>query len=178
MRGLLKMIFFLFILFTPISISADDPFTVDQTYVDGVNSYEILSDEFLYEPNLTSPDLFGNLPDPQDLDYVVSLDGAKDSGGLGPVASDCRFQNDQRINKLRLRGEDEECKNPSAAAELPSIIIKELPSVASEQKPRCNEGEEHLCCKGNEISFWNGFRSIVSQCTKCQISPSFFTLVM
>jgi hypothetical protein len=169
------MIFFLLLLFPPISISVDDSFTLDQTYVNGVDSYEILPNEFQSEPDLILPDLFGSQPDLQESNDVVSLDGPMDSGGLIPVVSDCRSPNDQRNSKLRLRGED--CKNPSAALEIPSIAIEGASSIASEQKPRCDEGEEHLCCKGRETQFWNKFRSIVSQCAKCQTSRSLFASV-
>lgn len=140
-------------------MSAETLFTKD------LDVYGIAQDGLSPEPDSIFADLFGSNTDLDNSDYEVHLDGTFDLDSSNFIIGDCSSRSSQWTGKLRSR---EQCDNPSTPAlEIPSLAIEESPAIAVEQKPRCRDGEDHLCCKGNEVAFWDGFRSIVSDCNKC-----------
>lgn len=161
------MMHFLFFLLTPILVSADNLFTKD------LDVYGIAQDDLSSEPGFIFADLFGSNMDPASSDYEVHLDGTFGLGSFNVVIDDCSSRTSEWTSKLRSR---QQCNNPSTPAlKMPSFATEGSPSIADEGKPRCKDGETHLCCTGNEVAFWNGLRSIVSDCVECQFSLSFCT---
>ena len=131
----------------------------------------------MYEPSqgdISFGTGIGSVDHLDESDYATFLDGSFDLGNSNTGNSACLSQNSQLTGKLRARVE--QCDNPSASApdlNIPTLVTEESP-VTDKQKPRCDDGEENLCCSSEEISFWNGFRSIVPDCSRSQSCLSSF----
>ena len=151
---------FQFLLFIPILVSAVDPLTINRILARRQDTYDIAQDGVLSETDYITADHLNSNADPNDPDYALFLDGASSPDGSSLVSSDCPSQ---RTSKLRSR---EQCENPLA----PKLEIPPIDTVgrsAIELKPRCEDTEVRLCCAGEEVNFWDGFRAIVPNCAKC-----------
>lgn len=149
---------FQFLLFIPILVSAVDPLTISGILARREDTYDIAQDGVLSETDYITADHLNNNADPNDPDYALFLDGTSNLDGSNLVSSDC---SSQRTGKLRSR---EQCENPLAPKlEIPSIDTVGLSAI--ELRPRCEE--ERLCCAGEAVNFWNGFRAIVPNCARC-----------
>lgn len=154
------MIFFQFLLFTPILVSAVDLFIKDRTLAGREDTYDIAQGDLLFGTDYTTADLFDSNTDPNNSDHALPLDGTSSLGYSNFITSDC---SPQSAGKLRSR---EQCDNPLAPKlEIPSIDT--AGSAAIELKQPCEDGEDRLCCAGNEVAFDYGFRAIVPDCAKC-----------
>lgn len=163
------MIIFHFLLFIPILVSAVDPFIKGRTLARREDTYDIAQDGVLFGTDYINADHIDDNAESNELDYALFLDGTSNPGDSNLVGSGC--SSSQRTSKLRSR---EQCDNPSAPKpEIPSIDT--VGSAAIELKRRCDEGEERLCCAGDAIHFWGGFRAIVPNCAKCASSISFLS---
>ena len=157
------MIFVRFFLFLPILVFAADPFILGRILTIRDDTYDIPRDGVLSETDYINADQFNNNADLKDQDYALFLDGTSILDDSDLVSSDC---SSQRSGKLRSR---EECENPAAPKlELPSLDTAGISAL--QLKPRCEDGEERLCCAGEKVSFWDGFRAIVPNCAKSQSS--------
>jgi hypothetical protein len=169
----LDMIFLLCLLFTPFSLSIGGSLLRDLTLAAEVDAYGIGQDDGLFGTDSLSDDLFASYSDTDYPDDAGFLDGTFDLDDFNVVNSLCSPQGDQWSRRVRAR---QQCDVPSGATgESPPMVMEEIPSVVTGQEPRCDDGEEHLCCKGEVYRFWNGFRSIVSGCIKCQAALSSFS---
>lgn len=153
------MIFFQFFLFMPSLVSAVDPFK-SRILTGREDAYDIDQDGLFSGTDYVNVDHPDNSPNVNYPDYALFLDGKSNLDDSNLISSDCSSRS---TSKLRSR---EQCDNPSAPRlEIPSIDT--VDSTAIELKHRCGDGEERLCCAGNEVTFWNGFRAIVPNCAKC-----------
>ena len=154
------MIFFQFLLFMPILVFSVHPFIKGRILARREDVYDIAQDGFLSGTDYINADYFYNNADLNDLDDARFLDETSNFGDYNLVTSDC---SSQPVGKLRSR---QQCDNPSAPKlEVPSIDTVGLAAI--ELKRSCEDGEEHLCCAGEEVSFWEDFRAIVPNCARC-----------
>lgn len=161
------MIFVRFLFFLPILVFAIDPFIIGRILARRDDTYEIAQDSVLSETDYINADHLNNNADLKDPDYTLFLDGMSNLDDPILISSDC---SSQKTGKLRSR-QQKQCDNPAAPKlELPSLDTAGISAL--QLKPPCEDGEERLCCAGNVVSFWGGFRAIVPNCAKCQSSIS------
>lgn len=154
------MNFFQFLLFLPIIVSAVDPFIIGQILAGREDTYVIAEDGVLSESDYINAEHLNNNAGQNDPDYALFLDGTSNLDDTNLISSGC---SSQPTRKIRSR---EQCENPSAPKlEIPSLDTAGLAAI--EPNRRCGDGEERLCCAGQAVDFWGGFRAIVPNCAKC-----------
>lgn len=151
---------FLQFLFISFLVSADEIFTQDQDTVIRTDTY---AEDLSPATNFIYADLLDSDSSSDGFNHAVYPVGPFDLDGSLFSGSGCSSHVNQLNGKLRSRGE--QCDNPpTAALTLPSLNPEQiLENIQS--KPSCDDGEENVCCTGEEIGFWNGFRSILPDCT-------------
>lgn len=161
------MIFFQFLLFMPVLVFAVNHHINNGLLVRREDTYDFTGDDVFSGADYMNADPLDNA-DPNDPDYTLFLDDTPNQDDFNLVSSDC---SSQPTGKLRSR---EQCDNPSAPKlEIPPLDT--IDSAAIELKQRCEDTEKRLCCAGDEINFWNGFRSIVLNCAECQLLLKFLS---
>lgn len=159
------MIFVRFFLFLPILVFAADPFILDRILTRTDDTYDIAQDGVLSETDYINAGHFDNNADLKDPDFALFPDGISNLDDFKLVSSDC---SSQRTGKLRSR---QQCEIPAVPKlEIPSLDTAGISDL--QRKPRCEDGEHHLCCAGDDVSFWGGFWAIVPDCAECQSSIS------